>query len=114
MDEQKTGQVRPWKNWLTAEDERVLLEAMRYYRDHGCQDDYKDLVINTLISELNVIEQRCKCGSGLHRYKLVDARGIFCDYVCGECEATVKKKYRSDVFTNSNYWTDEPVEPDEW
>lgn len=28
----------------------------------------------------------CTCGSGLGRYELVDARGIFCTYVCEKCE----------------------------
>ena len=28
----------------------------------------------------------CFCGSGLERRALIDARGIFCTYVCDKCE----------------------------
>lgn len=57
--------------------------------------------------------RECNCGSGLERYELVDARGIFCSFVCEKCEETVKKKFRPDIFTDSNYWADEPIEPEE-
>lgn len=40
----------------------------------------------------------CRCGSELPRYDLTDAAGIFCTYVCEECEAEKKKKYRSEIF----------------
>lgn len=46
----------------------------------------------------------CPCGSGEPRRELVDARGIFCTFVCDKCEK------RPDIFTDSQYWTDEPVE----
>jgi hypothetical protein len=52
----------------------------------------------------------CPCGSGLPRRTLEDARGIFCSYVCSECEARVRSMYRADIFTNPNYWCDEPIE----
>ncbi len=55
-------------------------------------------------------EKPCGCGSGLPRRDLVDARGIFCAYVCDKCEKKVQAKYRPDIFTDANYWTDEPVE----
>lgn len=55
----------------------------------------------------------CPCGSGEQRYELVDARGIFCTFVCSKCEEKKKAKFRPDIFTDSNYWTDEPVEEDE-
>ena len=51
----------------------------------------------------------CMCGSGKERYALDDARGIFCCYVCEDCEAENKKKYRSDIFTDSNYEADEEI-----
>jgi len=54
----------------------------------------------------------CPCGSGLPRRTLEDARGIFCAFVCNECEAGKKAKYRADIFTNPNYFTDEPIEDD--
>ena len=52
----------------------------------------------------------CHCGSGEFRTPLYDARGVFCAYVCSKCDAEVRGKYRADVFTDSDYWTDEPVE----
>ena len=39
-----------------------------------------------------------------------DARGIPLARVCGKCLDAKLAKYRPDVLTNSNYWTDEPVE----
>lgn len=56
---------------------------------------------------------KCRCGSGLHKYDLTDARGIFCTYVCEKCEAEKKAKYRPEIFTDYNYETSEPIEPDE-
>jgi len=56
--------------------------------------------------------KKCSCGSHLDRYSLVDARGIFCAYVYDKCIDKVKSKYRPEVFTDSDYWTDEPVEED--
>jgi len=55
----------------------------------------------------------CNCGSGLARHELTDARGIFCAYVCSTCESKVRARYRPDIFTDSNYWHDEPIEEDE-
>lgn len=52
----------------------------------------------------------CRCGSGKERRELNDARGIFVAYVCDDCEATVKKRYRADIFTNPGYETDEPID----
>jgi hypothetical protein len=43
----------------------------------------------------------------------VDARGIFCTFVCTRCEKEKRKRYRPEIFTRSNYWTDEPVEPED-
>ena len=46
----------------------------------------------------------CNCGSGLMRYDLTDAAGIFCCYVCEECEDQKKKKFNPDIFgRNSRY-----------
>jgi hypothetical protein len=52
----------------------------------------------------------CPCGSGESRRELVDARGIFCTFVCDKCEKQKRAKFRPDIFTDSQYWTDEPVE----
>lgn len=41
-----------------------------------------------------------------------DARGIILTRVCPKCRAAKLAKYRPDVLTDPNYWTDEAVEPD--
>ena len=54
-----------------------------------------------------------KCHNPNHRadrYPLRDARGIFCGYVCHACEASVRAKYRPDIFTDAEYWHDEPID----
>jgi hypothetical protein len=43
-------------------------------------------------------DKPCQCGSGKLRFPLHDARGIFCGYVCDKCEATVKARYRPEIF----------------
>ena len=55
---------------------------------------------------------QCPCGSGWDREPLYDARGIFCCYVCPTCEKEKKVKYRTDIFTDPNYWCDEPIYDD--
>lgn len=54
--------------------------------------------------------KECRCGSGLPRRPLTDARGIFCAYVCDSCIANKKAGYRPEIFTNPSYWADEPIE----
>lgn len=56
----------------------------------------------------------CTCGSGLPRYKLEDARGIFCSYLCKDCEDEVKSKYRPEVLKNANYEADEDIDPEDY
>ena len=55
----------------------------------------------------------CRCGSKLERYELYDARGIFVSYVCESCEPAVRAKFRPDIFTDSAYWHDEPIDPED-
>jgi len=50
----------------------------------------------------------CKCGSGKDRFDLEDAAGILINYVCDDCEEEVKSRYRTEVFTDPDYWSDEP------
>ena len=55
----------------------------------------------------------CPCGSGEYRRELYDARGIFCTFICDQCEAEKKRaEFRADIFTDPNYWHDEPIEED--
>lgn len=58
-------------------------------------------------------ERNHRCARN-ERRELVDARGLFCCYVCDVCEQTKRARYRPDIFTDSNYWTDEPIEPEEY
>lgn len=46
-------------------------------------------------------------------YLLSDARGIPVANVCSVCEDEVKGRYRPDIFVDSNYWHDEPIEEEE-
>lgn len=52
----------------------------------------------------------CNCGSGLPCRALIDARGIYCARVCDKCEAKKRAQFRPDIFTDSNYWHDEPID----
>lgn len=54
----------------------------------------------------------CPCGSGQARRELVDARGIFCTFVCDACEARKRQGFRPDIFSNPSYDADEPIEED--
>jgi hypothetical protein len=58
-------------------------------------------------------EKICDCGSGLKRYPVYDARGIFLNYVCEKCrKKKIHDRYRPDVLTDPNYWHDEPIDED--
>lgn len=56
----------------------------------------------------------CPCGSGQDSWWEHDARGIPLARVCEKCVEQKLKKYRPDVLTDSNYWADEPIEPEEY
>jgi hypothetical protein len=42
--------------------------------------------------------ETCGCGSGEPRRELVDAAGIFCCFVCDECEQDKRKRYNPAIF----------------
>ena len=44
--------------------------------------------------------------------RLYDARGIYCGRVCDGCEAEVRSRFRAEIFTDPDYWHDEPIEED--
>ena len=52
----------------------------------------------------------CPCGSGQPRRELLDARGLFCTFICDQCEAEKRAEFRADIFTDPNYWHDEPID----
>ncbi len=60
------------------------------------------------------MEKKCDCGSGLYSEWIYDARGIEVCRACIKCEKEKTKGYRQDIFTDPNYWTDEPVESDDY
>ena len=49
-----------------------------------------------------------------YRRALHDERGIFCCYVCDTCEAEKRARYRPEIFTDSQYEADEPIEEDDY
>jgi len=53
----------------------------------------------------------CSCGSGEWAEWIYDARGIELCKACPSCRKDKLKGYRPDVLEDSNYWTDEPVDP---
>lgn len=58
-------------------------------------------------------EPECpRCGAAEYSHELHDARGIYIGRVCSQCEPRVRAGYRPDVFTDPDYWTDEPIEPE--
>jgi len=53
----------------------------------------------------------CECGSQQPPEAIYDARGIYVTKACDSCRSSKVAGYRSDIFTDANYWSDEPVEP---
>ena len=56
----------------------------------------------------------CTCGSGLESTWVNDARGIPLCRTCAKCHDARMAGYRPEVLTDPNYWTDEPVEPEDY
>lgn len=56
----------------------------------------------------------CTCGSGNEGEPLYDARGIYCCLICDDCEDEKRAKYRPEIFEDSNYWADEPIEAEDY
>lgn len=54
----------------------------------------------------------CPCGSGQPREELRDARGIFCTFICDNCEAEKRSRFRAEIFSDPAYDADEPIEDD--
>lgn len=53
---------------------------------------------------------KCRCSSGLYKRELLDARGIFCTYVCDACEDGRRNEFNLEIFNDSSYKTDEPID----
>ena len=54
----------------------------------------------------------CPCGSGLPRYELIDAAGIFCCFVCNECEPKKRESFRPEIFDGSHPYASSGDEDD--
>lgn len=53
------------------------------------------------------------CGSGKESHELLDARGIYCGRCCPDCEEKLRAGFRPEIFKNSRYEADEPIEAEE-
>ena len=58
------------------------------------------------------VAKLCRCGAGKPRRELVDARGIFCGFVCDSCEAAKRAEFRPDIFSDPDYPASEPITDD--
>jgi hypothetical protein len=47
------------------------------------------------------------------RRELIDARGIFCTFVCDKCEALKRTRFRPEIFSDPNYEHSEPIDDDD-
>ena len=57
-------------------------------------------------------QRLCTCGSGEPSEAIHDARGIFCTFACDKCRKRKLQGYQPEIFTNPNYWHDEPIDGD--
>ena len=84
--------------------------ALEHY--NKCIDGTYD-VVKCNIEKFVTRRKLCECGSGEVPEQHLDARGIYLTHACTACEAEKLGRYRADVLTDCNYWTDEPIdEPD--
>lgn len=58
--------------------------------------------------------KECLCGSGKARYELNDAAGIFCCFVCEDCEGEKRKRYNPAIFRNRSRYAATGNEEDLW
>ena len=112
----------------TPEDKAKVRSAIMgkdQYAESEPQDDPLKLNVYTYMYPMDIRELEgvtgvipekdiCRCGSGKERYGLSDARGIFCCYMCEDCEKEKRSRYRAEVLVNSNYECDEPIEPEDY
>lgn len=54
----------------------------------------------------------CPCGSGLEPQDIYDARGIFVLVACDKCRKEKLSRYRPEIFTDSDYECNEPIDED--
>lgn len=54
-----------------------------------------------------------RCETGKPRRALYDGNGLFCSYVCDDCEAKVRARYRPEIM-NRPYNADDVDDEDIW
>jgi hypothetical protein len=54
----------------------------------------------------------CNCDSGLESERVYDARGIYLARVCDACRERRLAGFRPDIFEDSDYECDEPINED--
>lgn len=54
----------------------------------------------------------CSCHSKKPSRELFDARGIYISRVCDDCETRIRRRYRAEIFTDPNYYAEEPIDED--
>ena len=89
------------------------------YRCHKCNLVEDNMLTCPSCGEITTADNEevkvCpNCKSGKRRYELLDARGISCGYVCEDCEKEKKSHYRPEIFEDSCYYSDEPIEPEDY
>lgn len=45
-----------------------------------------------------------------YRRELKDAKGVFCCFVCDDCEDEKRMRYKPEIFEDAGYDHDEPLE----
>jgi len=56
--------------------------------------------------------KECNCFSGKPRRELVDAAGIFCCFVCDDCEKEKRARYNPSIFDGSSVYASTGEEAD--
>jgi hypothetical protein len=87
-------------------DDLKPLEAEDYRRCLSGEYDVVDAGIDR--HEYRV--RLCSCGSLKHYERVDDARGIFVANVCEDCRSTRLAGYRPEIFEDSSYEADEPID----
>lgn len=92
-----------------SELKKVIREQVRSRNKYDPEFDPK-----TDIDEPEIHYAECSCGSGEPKEPLYDARGIFVTYVCDKCRKEKMSQYRPEIFDDSDYEHDEPIEPEDY
>jgi len=59
---------------------------------------------------MNMVKNKCLCGSGKRRFALYDAAGIFCTFVCYSCVDEKTKQYKPAIFKKGTLYSQNGLE----